>query len=102
MEKVRASISESLAETLVTTDVELGIFLNANTEREAEQRYLAYKTVVERAVDVFGNELKATRWLSRSSSDFDEKSPLEALADSSFDSTPILNVLGKIEHGVYF
>ena len=102
MEEVRPSISEPLDETLVTTDAELGSFLNANTESEAEQRYLAYKTVVERAVDVFGNELKATPWLSRQSPDFDGRSPVEALVDSDFNPTAILYTLGRIEHGVYF
>ena len=102
MEEIRPGINEAAADPLTAASAELGSFFNASTDNEAEQQYLAYKTVVERAVDVFGNELKATHWLSRSSLDFGERSPLEALVDSGFDPTPILDVLGKIEHGVYF
>jgi putative toxin-antitoxin system antitoxin component (TIGR02293 family) len=102
MEKVRPTTSKSSAEMLAAGSVELRTRLNANTESEAEQQYLAYNTVVGRAVDVFGSELKATRWLSRPSQDFDGKSPLDALVDADFDPTPILDTLGKIEHGVYF
>jgi putative toxin-antitoxin system antitoxin component (TIGR02293 family) len=67
-----------------------------------QQQFSAYNKVVNRAVDVFGSELKATHWLSRQNPDFDGKSPLEVLTDSGFNPTPILDTLGKIEHGIYF
>jgi uncharacterized protein (DUF2384 family) len=112
MDKIRPlplspPIGTSPTEALIAAGVGLNRagflrLLTANPESEIEQQYLIYNTVVERAVDVFGSELKATRWLSRQNPDFDGKSPLEALVDSGFDPTPILNTLGKIEHGVYF
>jgi putative toxin-antitoxin system antitoxin component (TIGR02293 family) len=91
MEKVHPAISQST-----------GLFMSlaANAQSDAERQYLIYDTVVGRAVDVFGSELKATRWLSRQNPDFGGKSPLEALIDSSFDPTTIFDTLGKVEHGI--
>ena len=81
---------------------EVRVGKEASQKSETEQQYLIYNRVVGRAVDVFGNELKATRWLSRQNPDFGGKSPLEELVDSGFDPTSIFDTLGKIEHGVYF
>ncbi len=102
MEKVRPSTSKISAQELSTVPAGPRTFYNANTESEAEQQYSAYNIVVNRAVDVFGSESKATHWLSRQNPDFDGKSPLDALVASGFDPNPILDTLGKIEHGVYF
>ena len=102
MEKVRPTTGKSPAEALGAGGVIYRTLHNANTEREAEQYYLNYNTVIDRAVAVFGSELKATHWLSRPNPDFAGRSPLEALTASFFNPAEILDILGKIEHGVYF
>ena len=68
---------------------------------DVDQKYSVYREVVARTVDVFGDKLKATQWLSRRSTDFKGKSPLDDLTDSDFNPAHVLHVLG-IEHGVYF
>jgi uncharacterized protein (DUF2384 family) len=69
-------------------------------ERAIEARYDEYKHLVARAVEVFGDELDATRWLSAGNSDFAGRTPLQALVEEGPDH--VLSVLGKIEHGVFF
>lgn len=71
------------------------------TEKPAiEQRYSEYQKIVSRALEVFGSEAEATRWLSNPSQDFASRTPLQAFTDDG--SQRVLEVLGKIEHGVYF
>lgn len=65
-----------------------------------EARYVEYQQLVARAVEVFGNEIEANRWLSSSSVDFDGRTPLQALVEKGPDLP--MSVLGKIEHGVFF
>ncbi len=66
---------------------------------DVDQKYSVYCEVVARTVDVFGDKLKATQWLSQRSTDFNGKSPIDDLTDSDFNP---LHVLGLIEHGIYF
>ncbi len=64
--------------------------------------FRGYEQLVNRAVDVFGDEFKATRWLSTHLKQLDNLSPLEWAEKSGFaDLSQIEFVLGQIEHGVY-
>jgi uncharacterized protein (DUF2384 family) len=65
-----------------------------------EARYAEYKELVSRAVEVFGSDVEATRWLSSASADFGNRTPLQVLAQQG-PAFP-LEILGRIEHGVYF
>ena len=61
-----------------------------------------YQQLVNRAVDVFGDEFKATRWLSTRLKQLDGLSPLEWAQRSGFaDLSQIELVLSQLEHGVY-
>lgn len=63
-------------------------------------RYSEYEQLAARAAEVFGSELDATHWLSTSSVGFGGKSPLQELAQQG--PAHAIEVLGKIEHGVFF
>jgi uncharacterized protein (DUF2384 family) len=70
-------------------------------ERQSiESRYSEYEQLAERAVEVFGSEIEAARWLSTQSPDFADRTPLQDLIKQGADHA--LAVLGKIEHGVFF
>ena len=49
---------------------------------------------------IFGNELEAARWLSTQSQDFEGRTPLQDFINQGPDHA--LQVLGKIEHGIFF
>lgn len=53
-----------------------------------------------RAIDVFGNEAKAMRWLSDPRPQFNGRSPLSVIdTDEGFDE--VVCMLQRIAHGVY-
>ncbi|HXR40374.1 MAG TPA: MbcA/ParS/Xre antitoxin family protein [Terracidiphilus sp.] len=68
----------------------------------AAQEMMRYKTLIERTVDAFGDEIKASRWLSLPSRDFDGQTPLQAAQKSGYDLAAIEPILIRIEHGVEF
>ena len=61
-----------------------------------------YRALVERVVDVFGDEVKASRWLSMPSPDFNGHTPLQIAQKSGYSLRMLEPVLIRIEHGVYF
>jgi uncharacterized protein (DUF2384 family) len=67
-------------------------------------RYRNYRHLVERAVEVFGDEIKASRWLSTPSPDFDGRVPLQVAQAADF-AVDIENtfepIFVRIEHGIY-
>jgi uncharacterized protein (DUF2384 family) len=63
---------------------------------------MRYRTLVARTVDVFGDEIKASRWLSLPSQDFNGQTPLEVAQKSGYDLQAIEPILTRIEHGVEF
>lgn len=65
-----------------------------------ETRYAAYESLVSRAVEVFGTPLKATTWLSAPTGDLGNKSPLHTFVHGNPEEA--FDLLGRIEHGVYF
>lgn len=65
------------------------------------QMFDSYSDIVARAIQVFGDEKKASAWLSTRSNDFDGMSPIESLSKTG-DGRQVLLNLGRIEHGVFF
>jgi hypothetical protein len=61
-----------------------------------------YQTLVARAVDVFGDEIKASRWLSLPNRDLDGQTPLQAAEKEAYSLRSIEPLLTRIEHGVYY
>jgi uncharacterized protein (DUF2384 family) len=60
----------------------------------------AYRELVERAVDAFGDELKASLWLSVPSQDLDGLTPLQVFQQSGYDLQALEPTLVRMEHGV--
>ena len=61
---------------------------------------MRYRALVARTVDAFGDEIKASRWLSLPNRDFDGKAPLQVAQESGYSLKAIEPILIRIEHGV--
>lgn len=61
-----------------------------------------YRTLIARVVDVFGDEIKASRWLSLPNKDFNGMTPMQVAQGSGYELMDIEPVLIRIEHGVEF
>jgi uncharacterized protein (DUF2384 family) len=71
----------------------------------ARKSYDNYRRLVERTVDVFGDELIASRWLSMPSSDFGGKVPIQVAQSVDYDASELDRIFEPIfvhmEHGIY-
>lgn len=67
-----------------------------------EQRFTNYRELIDRVVDVFGDEIAASKWLSTPNADFEQKAPIDVAREHEYDMTALEPVLIRIEHGVYF
>jgi uncharacterized protein (DUF2384 family) len=66
------------------------------------QRLTNYQTLIARVVDVFGDEVKASRWLSLPNSDLNGESPLQVAQRVNYSVLPLEPILVRIEHGIDF
>jgi uncharacterized protein (DUF2384 family) len=60
-----------------------------------------YKKLIERVVDVFGDEIKASLWLSVPSADFEGQTPLQVAKKNGYSVDLLEPALIRIEHGIY-
>jgi uncharacterized protein (DUF2384 family) len=60
-----------------------------------------YQQLVERAVEVFGDEVKASFWLSLPTPDFKGKTPLQVAQENGYDLKALEPAFTRIEHGIY-
>jgi uncharacterized protein (DUF2384 family) len=76
----------------------------SNDERTLRpmREMMRYKALVARTVDAFGDEIKASRWLSLPNRDFDGQTPLQVAQKNGYDLQAIEPILIRIEHGVDF
>lgn len=65
-----------------------------------EHRIAGYRALVSRVVEAFGDEIKASRWLSIPNRDLDGQTPLQAVQSSGYDTRILEPILTRIEHGV--
>jgi uncharacterized protein (DUF2384 family) len=72
------------------------------SEDKTARQYQNYRALVARAVDVFGDEIKATRWLSRPESSLNKQTPLQYARSRDYDPESLEPLLARIEHGVDF
>jgi uncharacterized protein (DUF2384 family) len=72
----------------------------ANEGRTLEMAH--YRELVARTVDVFGDEIKASRWLSMPNRDLNGQTPLQVAQKSGYELQAIEPILIRIEHGVEF
>ena len=61
-----------------------------------------YRMLVARAVDAFGDEIKASGWLSLPNRDLDGQTPLQVAQKDGYSLRAIEPLLTRIEHGVYY
>lgn len=60
-----------------------------------------YQNLVNRVVDAFGDEIKASRWLSLPNSELNGETPLQTAQRSGYDTQALEPILTRIEHGIY-
>jgi uncharacterized protein (DUF2384 family) len=70
------------------------------TQVEGMQEFSRYKELVSRTVDAFGDEIRASRWLSMPNRDLDGRTPLEVAQNNGYDLEVLEPVLVRIEHGI--
>jgi len=61
-----------------------------------------YKQLVARAVDVFGDEIKASKWLSLPNSELNGDTPLQVAQRDGYSGQLLEPIFTRIEHGIYF
>ena len=80
--------------------------MGVDHETGVTSEYKGYQALVERAVDVFGDELIASRWLSMPSADLKGAVPLQVAQGLEYDPARVQAVFEpifvRIEHGIYF
>lgn len=71
-----------------------------------DSAYDDYCALVGRTIDVFGDETKASRWLSSPNKDLNGKAPLQIAREHLFNPAEIQRIFEpifvRIEHGVYW
>ncbi len=70
------------------------------TAGDVMQRMESYRALVSRVVGAFGDEIKASRWLSQPNADLGGQTPLQALQTSGYNFQVLEPILIRIEHGV--
>jgi uncharacterized protein (DUF2384 family) len=68
---------------------------------EATNELASYRKLIDRVVDVFGDEIKASRWLSRPNPELDGETPLQTAERNGYDAQVLEPLLTRIEHGIY-
>jgi hypothetical protein len=61
-----------------------------------------YKQLVARAVDVFGDEIKASKWLSLPNAELNGYTPLQIAQRDGYSGQVLEPVFTLIEHGIYY
>lgn len=65
-------------------------------------RLANYEQLVARTVEVFGDEVKASRWLSLPSPDLNGETPLQVAQRDNYSLLLLEPILVRIEHGIDF
>jgi uncharacterized protein (DUF2384 family) len=60
-----------------------------------------YRTLVARVVDAFGDEQKASVWLSTPNASLNGEIPLRVAQKAGYESFSLEPILTRIEHGIY-
>jgi uncharacterized protein (DUF2384 family) len=79
--------------------------VSAATRKEAEaagQAIVSYRALVARTVEAFGDEIKASKWLSLPNKDLKGMTPLQLAEASGYSIESLEPILTRIEHGIYF
>ena len=67
--------------------------------------YISYRNLVERTIDVFGDAVKASLWLSTPSPDLQGKVPMQVAQSVKYSQAELEKIFEpiflRIEHGIY-
>ena len=63
---------------------------------------MRYRALIARTVDAFGDEIKASRWLSLPNRELDGQIPIQVAEKDGYSLRSIEPLLIRIEHGVYY
>jgi uncharacterized protein (DUF2384 family) len=88
--------------SLPESGIEAAATASSDPAVRTEEDMMRYRALVARAVDAFGDEVKASRWLSVPSQDLDGQTPLQAVQSRQYDMQVLEPILTRIEHGVYY
>lgn len=102
---------DTLAEVLGITITELSLYLHVSgrtlmrhreklLDKHLSDHLITVGTVVARCTELFQSREKAARWLKTPSIALGNCRPLDLL-DTTAGATMVLNLLGRIEHGVF-
>lgn len=67
---------------------------------EMGSNMMRYRGLVSRVVEAFGDEIKASRWLSLPNRDLNGQTPIQAVQTNGYDMQALEPILTRIEHGV--
>jgi uncharacterized protein (DUF2384 family) len=73
----------------------------ATPPAEGQRELANYRQLVDRVVDVFGDETKASLWLSLPNQELNGQTPLQVAQRSGYRLELIDPLLLVIEHGIY-
>ena len=77
----------------------------ASAGGDTRQEYSNYRALVERSIEVFGDDLKAALWLSTPSIDLDGKVPMQVAQELRYSGSELDRIFEpifiRIEHGIY-
>jgi uncharacterized protein (DUF2384 family) len=59
-----------------------------------------YRKLVDRVAEVFGDEIKASRWLSLPNPELNGETPLQIAQRNDYDAQVLEPILTRIEHGI--
>ena len=71
-----------------------------NIPQQAAEVTISLMRAYKRASEIFGSDEKAVRWLKTSNSVLGGITPVQALS-SRFGAEEVMDILGRIEYGVY-
>ena len=71
-----------------------------NIPMQAAEVTISLMRAYERAAFIFGSEEKAVAWLKKPNALLDGESPVQAMS-SRFGAEEVMDILGRIEYGVY-
>jgi len=102
---------DTLARNLGITVTELSRYLHVSSrtlmrhrgkvlDKHLSDHLLTIGTVVARCTELFRSSEKASRWLKSPALALGNNRPLDLL-DTTTGATMVLNLLGRIEHGVF-
>jgi uncharacterized protein (DUF2384 family) len=72
----------------------------ALTTSNANQNLANYEKLVARVSDVFGSEIRASRWLSRPNPELNGESPIQVAIRDRYELRSLEPILTRMEHGI--